>query len=186
MPATAAGATAETHVARIILSCPDLGLGVVLGLDVSIKLQLQRLLVLFAVGSMTRALRSEGNGGARSAAGFNGNVAQPFCYANRRFLHGRFIFFGLSLRPSGSQADSGASWGRAGLTRELSAPVRKTKIQATQTHHQSLSRRDQYHASARFRLLIASSISCVFLKPTVAESTPAFWKANLIALTRSS
>jgi hypothetical protein len=41
------------------------------------------------------------------------------------------------------------------------------------------------HASARFRLLIASSISCVFLKPTVAQSTPAFWKANLIALTVS-
>ena len=42
------------------------------------------------------------------------------------------------------------------------------------------------HASARFRLLIASSISCVFLKPIVAQSTPAFWKANLIAFTRSS
>ncbi len=33
-------------------------------------------------------------------------------------------------------------------------------------------------------LLIDSSISCVFLKPTVAQSTPAFWKANLIAFTR--
>ena len=42
------------------------------------------------------------------------------------------------------------------------------------------------YASARFRLLIASSISCVFLKPIVAQSTPAFWKANLIAFTRSS
>src|SRR5215472_2421172 len=42
------------------------------------------------------------------------------------------------------------------------------------------------HASARFMLLIASSISCVFLKPTVAQSTPAFRKANLIAFTRSS
>jgi hypothetical protein len=30
------------------------------------------------------------------------------------------------------------------------------------------------HASARFMLLIASSISCVFLKPIVAQSTPAF------------
>lgn len=42
------------------------------------------------------------------------------------------------------------------------------------------------HASARFILLIASSISCVFLKPIVAQSTPACWKANLIAFTRSS
>jgi hypothetical protein len=42
------------------------------------------------------------------------------------------------------------------------------------------------HASARFMLLIASSISCVFLNPIVAQSTPAFWKANLIAFTRSS
>ena len=42
------------------------------------------------------------------------------------------------------------------------------------------------HASARFMLLIASSISCLFLKPIVAQSTPAFWKANLIAFTRSS
>src|ERR1035437_5448540 len=37
------------------------------------------------------------------------------------------------------------------------------------------------HARARFMLLIASSISCLFLKPIVAQSTPAFWKANLIA-----
>ena len=42
------------------------------------------------------------------------------------------------------------------------------------------------YASARFMLLIASSISCVLLKPIVALSTPAFWKANLIAFTRSS
>jgi hypothetical protein len=42
------------------------------------------------------------------------------------------------------------------------------------------------HASARFKLAIASSISCVFLKPTVAQSTPAFWKANRMAFTRSS
>ena len=42
------------------------------------------------------------------------------------------------------------------------------------------------YASARFMLLMASSISCVLLKPMVAQSTPAFWKANLIAFTRSS
>ena len=42
------------------------------------------------------------------------------------------------------------------------------------------------HASAKFRLLIASSISCLFLKPIVAQSTPAFWKANFMAFTRSS
>ena len=42
------------------------------------------------------------------------------------------------------------------------------------------------YASARFTLLMASSISCVLLKPIVALSTPAFWKANLIAFTRSS
>ena len=42
------------------------------------------------------------------------------------------------------------------------------------------------YVSARFMLPMASSISCVLLKPTVAESTPAFWKANRIAFTRSS
>jgi hypothetical protein len=42
------------------------------------------------------------------------------------------------------------------------------------------------YASAKFTLLMASSISCVLLKPIVAQSTPAFWKANLIAFTRSS
>ena len=41
-------------------------------------------------------------------------------------------------------------------------------------------------ASARFMLLMASSISWLLLKPTVALSTPAFWNANLIAFTRSS
>jgi hypothetical protein len=40
--------------------------------------------------------------------------------------------------------------------------------------------------SARFMLLMASSISCAPLNPTVAQSTPAFWNANLIAFTRSS
>jgi predicted acyltransferase len=44
----------------------------------------------------------------------------------------------------------------------------------------------RYYESARFMLLMASSISCVLLKPIVALSTPAFWKANLIAFTRSS
>jgi hypothetical protein len=44
----------------------------------------------------------------------------------------------------------------------------------------------ELQARARFILVMASSISCVLLKPTVAQSTPAFWKANLIALTRSS
>jgi hypothetical protein len=44
----------------------------------------------------------------------------------------------------------------------------------------------EVHASARFMLLMASSISCVLLNPTVAQSTPALWKANLIAFTRSS
>jgi len=42
------------------------------------------------------------------------------------------------------------------------------------------------YTSARFRLLIDSSISWVFLKPIVAQSTPAFSKANRMAFTRSS
>jgi hypothetical protein len=41
------------------------------------------------------------------------------------------------------------------------------------------------HARARFMLLMASSISWVFLNPIVAQSTPAFWKANRIAFARS-
>lgn len=44
----------------------------------------------------------------------------------------------------------------------------------------------EVYASARFILLMASSISCVLLNPIVAESTPAFRKANLIAFIRSS
>ncbi len=44
----------------------------------------------------------------------------------------------------------------------------------------------EVQASARFMLLMASSISCVLLNPTVAQCTPAFWKANRMALTRSS
>jgi hypothetical protein len=47
-------------------------------------------------------------------------------------------------------------------------------------------RRPEVYASARFMLLMASSTSCVLLNPIVAQSTPAFWKANLIAFTRSS
>jgi hypothetical protein len=42
------------------------------------------------------------------------------------------------------------------------------------------------YASAKLRLAMASSISWVFLKPIVALSTLAFWKANLMAFTRSS
>ena len=41
-------------------------------------------------------------------------------------------------------------------------------------------------ASARLRLSIASSISRVFLKPTVAQSIPACWNAKRIAAWRSS
>jgi hypothetical protein len=44
----------------------------------------------------------------------------------------------------------------------------------------------EVYASARFMLLMASSISPVLLNPIVAQSTPAFRKANLIAFTRSS
>jgi hypothetical protein len=40
------------------------------------------------------------------------------------------------------------------------------------------------YPSARFMLLMASSISCVLLKPIVAPSILAFWKANLITFTR--
>src|SRR4051794_854756 len=42
------------------------------------------------------------------------------------------------------------------------------------------------YASARFRFSSASSISAVFLYPTVTQSTPAFWKAYFIAALRSS
>jgi hypothetical protein len=38
-----------------------------------------------------------------------------------------------------------------------------------------------YYASAKFKFSIASSISAVFLYPTVTQSTPAFRNANLIA-----
>src|ERR1035441_9500809 len=42
------------------------------------------------------------------------------------------------------------------------------------------------YASARFKFSIASSISAVFLKPTVTLSTPALLKPNRIAPHRSS
>ena len=57
---------------------------------------------------------------------------------------------------------------------------------ATSCSRKGMHIRLEAYASARFMLLMASSISCVLLKPMVAQSTPAFWKANLIAFTRSS
>jgi len=44
----------------------------------------------------------------------------------------------------------------------------------------------EVYANARFMLLMASSISPVLLNPIVAQSTPAFRKANFAAFTRSS
>jgi hypothetical protein len=65
----------------------------VLRSTVSIKLRLQRSLVLFTIWARTGALRSERHAGARGASSFNGYVAEPFRYANRGLLHRRFAEF---------------------------------------------------------------------------------------------
>ena len=70
---------------------------IVLGRDMSIKLQLERALIFVPVGSMTKALRPEQDAGTRAASGLYGNVAQPFRHANRGLLHRPFTFLGLAF-----------------------------------------------------------------------------------------
>ena len=48
---------------------------IVLGRDMSIKLQLERALIFVPVGPMTRALRPKDDAGTRRASGLYGNVA---------------------------------------------------------------------------------------------------------------
>src|SRR5256885_16201859 len=69
----------------------------------SIKLRLQRSLVLFTIWARTGALRSERHAGACGASGFNGYVAEPFRDANGGLLQRRFAEFKLHAIVSGSR-----------------------------------------------------------------------------------
>jgi len=70
---------------------------IVLGRDMSIKLQLERALIFVPVGPMTRALRPKDDAGTSRASGLYGNVAQPFRHANRGLLHRPFAFLGRAF-----------------------------------------------------------------------------------------
>jgi len=52
-----------------------------------VELLLEGLLVLLAIGTVSCGLGAEGDGGARGAGGFDGNVSKPFCDANGWLFH---------------------------------------------------------------------------------------------------
>ena len=74
---------------------------------------------------------------------------------------------------------------RRGGAQRRAAQARRLRV-LRPSHRQIRAVTDLPYASARFRLSMASSISCVLLKPTVTQSTPAFWKAKRMAAWRSS
>ena len=98
-----------------------------------------------------------------------------------------FVFLCVSVDcpgvPTGKQTPTSIGIAQLLKTRSFNLPPIGEAHRPAERGLRCSSRR---YVTARLMLLMASSISCVLLNPIVAQSTPAFWKANLTAFTRSS